>query len=252
MSLTRLRRHVPLLLVILLPLFLTRMCQAWGPQYIEPERVLEEARKLGERYDIDPGFIYAVAFAESSFNASASTARARGLMQMTRPAWVRTSRRPFHQAWDWRLNMRYAVAYMAALRWELEEAGQFSYPNLAAAYHFGFTRLGKHGYDVTKLPATNNRVYQALLAGRQPAEFLPKAPVVEIAAFVVAEPPPPPAGEPPPPEQAPPAEPPDAAANEAVLFTEAPEPAPLPGEPPAEAVDPSPPAETAREVEAVQ
>ena len=168
MDVDRRRRFILLGLGLLLPLVLTGFCRPWGASRVPPALVWVEAERLGDHHALDPGFIYAVAFAESSFNSNAATARARGLMQITRPAWRRVSNRPFHGAWDWRQNMEASTAYMAVLRNELAQFDRFSYPLLAAAYHYGPTRISDHGYDITRLPPTNNRVYQALLSDRAP------------------------------------------------------------------------------------
>lgn len=164
------RRYGLLAALLLLPLVLTGFCRPLGAQPVDREDVWAQAQVLGKRHNIQPRFIYDIAFAESSFDAGASTLNARGLMQITEPAWERVNTRPFHLAWDWQLNMDASVRYMALLRDELAAVDRFSYAMLAAAYHFGPNKVARLEYDIARLPPTNNRVYQALLAGRQPTD----------------------------------------------------------------------------------
>jgi len=135
------------------------------PHYIDPQTVWRQAVEEGARHGLDPAFIYAVCFAESSLNARADSRYARGIMQMSHAAWRRVSERPWEQAWDWRANMAAAADYMAVLRAILEERGQFSYPNLAAAYRYGIGTLIEADFDLGRMPQPRNEAYRAIFAG---------------------------------------------------------------------------------------
>ncbi|MCC5789416.1 MAG: lytic transglycosylase domain-containing protein [Opitutales bacterium] len=150
--------------------FLLLVVQSWQwvvrPPAVVPENLVwREAERLGKRYDIDPGFIYAIAFAESSFDAHARNQTARGMMQLTPPAWEEVSEQPFWRAWNWRVNLRVGVEYLDFCRQLLVEADSFSYPLLAASYRFGPYAVRRAEYRMANLPETRNRIYQSLFAG---------------------------------------------------------------------------------------
>ena len=156
--------------VLGLVFFLLLLVQAWQwftrPPAVVPEHLVwQEAERLGERYEIEPGFIAAITFAESSFNANARNQGARGIMQITRPAWEEVSDKPFWRAWNWRVNMRVGVKYLDFSRSRLEENGRFSYPLLAASYRFGPGAVRAAGYRIDELPQSRNRIYQELFGG---------------------------------------------------------------------------------------
>ena len=138
------------------------------PRYIEPSRVWSVVRHEAGAVGIDPRFVFAIAMAESSFNANAETDVARGMMQLTYDTWVETTDLPYSRAYDWPTCVKVGAHRLAYLRKRLEVEGQFSYPRLAAAYRYGFTALVRKDYDVNQMPSTRNAVYRELLAGRIP------------------------------------------------------------------------------------
>lgn len=142
-----------------------------SPKPIAPEKVWQQAQREGERVGLDPGFIYAICWAESSLNAHARSRVARGIMQLTREAWKEVGAGRYGRAFDWERNMRAGVDYLAFCRDRLESAGQFSYARLAAAYRYGPYRLQAEGYDLKRMPEPRNVIYRRLFAGeRRPVE----------------------------------------------------------------------------------
>lgn len=135
------------------------------PNYVPREHVWRHVQREAAKHDLDPRFVYAIIAAESSFNARASNQRARGLMQMTPPAWEDVSDLPFRRAWDWRTNVEVGTAYLGHLKKRLEADGRFSYPLLAASYRYGHGAVRQAGYDMRRLPETRNRIYQEFNRG---------------------------------------------------------------------------------------
>ncbi len=132
---------------------------------VTPEAVWQYIERRAPAYGLEPGFVYAVVKAESTFNPHAETAVARGLMQMTAGAWKTVSNQPYREAWNWRSNLDAGMAYLAHLKAQLEAAERFSYPRLAAAYRFGPNRLREADYNLSRMPATQNRIYTQLFSG---------------------------------------------------------------------------------------
>ena len=56
---------------------------------IDPAEVWDVVREEAGRYDLNPDFVFAVAFAESTFNAHADSGYGRGIMQLSKVAWKR-------------------------------------------------------------------------------------------------------------------------------------------------------------------
>ena len=152
---------------ILLLLLVSQVQQAIArPPMILPEDILwREVQRQAKARDLDPGFVYAIIFAESSFNAHAHNQQARGLMQMTPRAWEEVSDRPFYQAWNWRTNLSAGLDYLVFCRNLLETHQAFSYPRLAAAYRYGPFGLQKQQFNVAAMPQPTNLVYQQLFRG---------------------------------------------------------------------------------------
>ncbi len=125
-----------------------------------------EVHRVAPRYDLDPGFVYSIIFAESSFNPRAETNVARGLMQLTEVAWKQVSDLSYEYAWDWRSNIQVGCAYLAWCRQRLVSNNQQpTYPLLAACYHYGFGRVQRSGYDMQTLGENRNQTYSRLFAG---------------------------------------------------------------------------------------
>lgn len=166
-------RHIPLnqTSLLVLGLLLIGLVLAFRyanppPRPVTPEDIWPELESLAQAHGLEPHFVLAIARAESGLNAHARNGKARGLMQVTPAAWRHVSQRPFDEAWNWRLNLEVGVAYLALLKAELEAAGQFSYPRLAAAYRFGPAALRRADYDLKRLPAPRNKLYQVIFADR--------------------------------------------------------------------------------------
>lgn len=135
------------------------------PAQLEPEKAYRYISKRASEAGIDPDFVYAIAWAESSLRPHARTGVARGLMQLGRAAWQDVSDRPYRQAWNWKRNVDVAVEYLAYCRRRLEQADAFSYPVLAAAYRYGPGYVARLDYDISRMKSPRNLIYAELLAG---------------------------------------------------------------------------------------
>lgn len=151
-----------LLLLVLILIFGTL---ERSPRQIEHDDVWHLVQEEAEKYDLQPEFVYAIVAAESNFNAHASNAGARGLMQIRSAAWQTVSKKPFRKAWNWKDNIRTGTAYLGYLKNFLEKHDQFSYSLLAASYHQGPNRVKKADFKIETLPSSRNKIYQALYAG---------------------------------------------------------------------------------------
>ena len=138
------------------------------PLYLAPGEIRPVVEREAARYGLNPDFVMAVVAAESSFNARASNQRARGLMQLTPPAWETVTDQPFREAWDWKTNVEAGTAYLGHLKAWLERRERFSYPVLAACYRHGPGRVAEAGFDISRLPPTRNEVYRQLDQGKIP------------------------------------------------------------------------------------
>ncbi|PIP59354.1 MAG: hypothetical protein COX01_04085 [Verrucomicrobia bacterium CG22_combo_CG10-13_8_21_14_all_43_17] len=127
------------------------------------DSIVDEIAMVAPQYDLDPEFVYNIALAESNLNPVAQSKFARGIMQMSLPAWKTVTDEPYTKAWDWKSNVHNGIRYLSFCKQELENKGQFSYAKLSAAYRFGLKRLEQCAYDVKKLPRTQNRIYKKLL-----------------------------------------------------------------------------------------
>ncbi len=138
------------------------------PTRVEIQSLLrEEASAVG----LNPDFVVAICFAESSFNPAADSGYARGLMQVSHIAWRQVRRDSWDYAYDWRENIRAGVDYLVWCRAYLNDRGQFSYANLAAAYRFGPVALQRAGFEVGRLRTCPNVTYRLLLAGQTKIEI---------------------------------------------------------------------------------
>lgn len=139
-----------------------------GAAVIPSGDVWLKAEEVGRRNDIDPLLIYSIACAESSLNDRADSGRARGLMQLTRGAWEDVSDLSYDKAWEWRTNMEVSGKYLHKLRLKLENSGHYSWPLLAASYHYGPYRVARAKYRMNRLPRASNTIYNSMFAGRMP------------------------------------------------------------------------------------
>lgn len=152
--------------------------QAEPQTYIPREEVWHEVQRVAPRYDLDPVFVYSIIFAESSFNSRAETHVARGLMQLTETAWMSVSDRSYREAFNWKANIEVGCAYLKWCKDFLSSRGQFSYPMLAATYHYGPTRVSRTGYNLANFGQHSNLTYRRMFAG----DYRPVAPPVSVAA----------------------------------------------------------------------
>ena len=159
------RLHCVAVILLLIGLAQVHQAMARPPLFLPEDRLWREVVREASARDLDPGFVYAIIFAESSFNAHAHNQNARGLMQLTPPAWEEVTNRPFYYAWNWRLNLQAGLDYLVYCRAVLERHGSFSYPNLAAAYRYGPFHLQREGFSVARMPRPTNLVYQELFRG---------------------------------------------------------------------------------------
>lgn len=134
-------------------------------RYIPAKNVWTKVKKESAKHGLDAQFVYAICHAESSLDAHAETKVARGMMQLTEPAWQDVTERHYRLAFDWEINVETGTRYLAKLKGMLERANHFSYPRLAASYRWGFSRLRGQGYLVSKLPTPRNKIYQKIFAG---------------------------------------------------------------------------------------
>ncbi len=140
-------------------------CSRPERKMIPPEDVWDFVRKEAPNHQMDPGFVYSLAFAESSFNAYAETSVARGITQMGKEAWETVTDISYDRAWNWRTNLSMAMAYLAHCRKILSKAGHFNYPLLAASYRYGPGAVRQADYRISALPEPKNRIYQEIFAG---------------------------------------------------------------------------------------
>jgi len=140
-------------------------CSRPEKKIIPDQDVWSYVRKNAAEHGLDPGFVYAVAFAESSFNAYADSGQARGITQMGPDAWKTVTDISYDRAWNWRTNLTMAMRYLAHCRESLVAAERFNYPLLAASYRYGPGAVKRAGYRIDRLPPPKNKIYQALFSG---------------------------------------------------------------------------------------
>ena len=136
-----------------------------GHRYIPAKKVWSKVKRESAKHGLDAHFVYAICHAESSLDANAETSVARGMMQLTEAAWMDVSKRHYRLAFNWEINVETGTSYLGKLKGMLERANHFSYPRLAASYRWGYSRLRKNGFLVSKLPAPRNKIYQKIFAG---------------------------------------------------------------------------------------
>lgn len=151
----------------LLAISLLAGCGREEVRKIPPETVWDFIERETRKHHLDPGFIFAIAMAESSLNAHAvsSNGSARGIMQMSEDAWTDVTRRSWRHAYNWKTNIRMAIRFMLVNRDRLVAEGKFNYPRLAGAYRFGYGTLRQANFDVTRLPPSTNLIYREIFSG---------------------------------------------------------------------------------------
>ncbi|ADE53831.1 lytic transglycosylase domain-containing protein [Coraliomargarita akajimensis] len=134
-------------------------------QQVSAAEVWVHVEDLSTRSDLDPEFVYAIAWAESSLNPRARSSVARGIMQVSKAAWQQVTEESYRYAWDWRINVRVAVDYLDYLRDFLQDHDSFSYPLLAASYRFGPNYVAEKGFDMDAIETPKNQIYRRLFTG---------------------------------------------------------------------------------------
>jgi soluble lytic murein transglycosylase-like protein len=132
---------------------------------VSPEEVWTLVQELAPQRDLDPEFVYALAWAESSLNARARSSVARGIMQLTKPAWREVTDESYRHAWDWRTNVRVGIDYLAFCRDYLKRHNSFSYPLLAASYRYGPYYVEKENFNLRQIKRPKNEIYRHIFEG---------------------------------------------------------------------------------------
>lgn len=114
---------------------------------------------------IDPGFVYALAWAESSLNPRAQSSVSKGIMQLTEAAWTEVSDEPYSRAWEWKVNINVGIDYLSFCRDFLERHDRFTYPLLAAAYRYGPYYVRSRGFEIDLMKKQTNRIYRSIFSG---------------------------------------------------------------------------------------
>ncbi len=131
------------------------------PKHLVWEKVIVEA----EKHDLDPNFVYAIVFAESSFRPHASNTGGNGIMQVSERTWGSITDEPYDRVWDWKLNIEVGTAYLSWCKQYLETKKEFSYPLVAACYNSGPNAVRKKKFQIESFQKTNNRIYKKLFLG---------------------------------------------------------------------------------------
>lgn len=152
-------------LVPLAAILLLFGCSRPEKKIIPEDDVWEFILKRAPEHQLDPGFVYSIAFAESSFNAYADSGVARGITQMSEGAWETVTDDSYERAWNWRTNLNTAMLYFSHCREILREEGHFNYPLLAASYRYGPGAVKRANYRISGLPTPKNDIYRAIFNG---------------------------------------------------------------------------------------
>lgn len=132
---------------------------------LSPEEVWAFIQVEAAKANLDPEFVYALAWAESSLNARAKSSVARGVIQLTKAAWTQVSDEPYRKAWNWRTNIRVGIAYLVFCREFLEARDSFSYPLLAASYRYGPYHVQAQNFNIRQLRQPRNEIYKRIFEG---------------------------------------------------------------------------------------
>jgi len=147
-----------------LTIFLTQKYSPPRAQVL-PEDVWPLIYELSNQEDLDPEFVYALAWAESSLNANARSSVARGMMQLTRPAWEQVTDESYSMAWEWQMNIRIAIDYLVYCRDHLISNNAFSYPLLAASYRYGPYYVQNNEFDLKLIKTPDKEIYKRIFSG---------------------------------------------------------------------------------------
>lgn len=136
-----------------------------GGDHISPPKAWAYIQEVSAHKGLDPEFVYALAWAESSLNAKARSSVARGVMQLTKSAWSEVTDESYRHAWNWKTNIRVGVDYLVLCRDVLKKHDAFSYPLLAASYRYGPYYVKKRGFDLSQVRAPKNEIYKRIFNG---------------------------------------------------------------------------------------
>ncbi|MFT4900992.1 MAG: soluble lytic murein transglycosylase-like protein [Lentimonas sp.] len=165
---------VLIVIVGLLAMFLAQRLNDSEPvvsESVAPEEVWAYVQEQAMQAKLNPDFIYAIAWAESSLNPDARSSMARGMMQLSRAAWREVSDESYSQAWDWRTNIRVGISYLAFCRDFLVKRDAFNYPLVAACYRYGPYYVQNKKFKISAMKQPKNKIYQRLFLGNlQPIE----------------------------------------------------------------------------------
>lgn len=180
---------IPAIALFILAVAIVLLKPPVRPQFIPADEVWQFVQKEAARHDLNPHFVFAIVFAESSLNAHADSGVARGIMQIKPDTWAQMTDRSYQQVWNWQLNIRVGTDYLGWLAERLRAHDRFSYALLAASYHRGPGAVRAAQFDINRLPRTRNAVYRQIYAGIIPAaladhEGPPKLPVPEPVAAI--------------------------------------------------------------------
>lgn len=134
-------------------------------EQVSPDEVWAYVEETAAQKELDAEFVYALAWAESSLNAKARSSVARGMMQLTKPAWREVSDESYRHAWDWKTNVRVGIDYLDFCRAYLKRHDAFSYPLLAASYRYGPYYVKDKGFDLGKIRQPKNEIYKRIFDG---------------------------------------------------------------------------------------
>ena len=147
-------------------------------EQVLPEEVWRVVSELAPAAGIDPEFVYALAWAESGLNARARSSVARGMMQLTRPAWTEVTDESYRLAWDWQTNLRIGIEYLVFCRDYLKSHDSFNYQLLAASYRYGPYYVRKKNFDIKQVKPPKNEIYKHIFDGN----VRPVSPPILISA----------------------------------------------------------------------
>ncbi len=134
-------------------------------EQISPEEVWAYIQVQAPQRGLDPEFVYALAWAESSLDARARSSVARGIMQLTRQAWAEVSDESYRHAWDWKTNIRVSIDYLAFCREYLKQHDSFNYPLLAASYRYGPYYVASKSFNMAQVKPAKNEIYKRIFNG---------------------------------------------------------------------------------------
>ena len=151
--------------MVLLALLVTIEHYFYKNYRIPTEMVWRKVQQEAALYDLEPEFVFAIVFAESSFRPRAKNTGGNGIMQVSPATWSDMTEYPYEMVWDWQANIEVGTAYLGWCREYLEAKNQFSYPLLAACYNKGPDFVRKNGFDIKKVGKTTNETYLQLFRG---------------------------------------------------------------------------------------